>query len=239
MFDRSMRPRQTTASMRGGVSRYLLAISAAMMLIGVNPVAAGQDAFLKARMTVSSPAGAKDLCQRYAWACQRSSAAPVRISGSQLDYAISLNRQINRQVRSISDLAQYGVVEHWALPTARGGDCEDFALLKKKMLIEAGLDPQMLLIATVLDRSRNAHAVLVMRTAQGDFILDNLRDDVKHWSRTGYTYLRMQDPSDPRRWSAVIEGGILRNDNAVSSPRSQVSRSQGTARPARIDIARQ
>jgi len=238
MFDRSVRPRQTSSLMRGVLSRSLLAVSAAVMLIGVTPAIAAQDAFLKARMTVSSPAGANGLCQRYAWACQRSNAAPVLISGNQLDYAISLNRQINRQVRSISDMAQYGVVEHWALPTARGGDCEDFALLKKKRLIEAGLDPQMLLIATVLDRRRDAHAVLVMRTAQGDFILDNLRDDVLHWSRTGYTYLRMQDPSDPRRWTAVIDGGILRNDNAVSSPRPSVSQGQAVARPARIEFTR-
>lgn len=238
MFDRSVRPRQTSTLMRGAMSRSLLALSAAVMLIGAAPVAAGQDAFLKARMPVSSPAGANGLCQRYAWACQRATAAPVPVSGNQLDYAISLNRQINRQVRSISDLAQYGVEEHWALPTARGGDCEDFALLKKKRLIEAGLDPQMLLIATVLDRRRNAHAVLVMRTARGDFVLDNLRDDVLHWSRTGYTYLRMQDPADPRRWTAVIDGGILRNDNAVSSPRSSVSHGQAVARPARIEYTR-
>ena len=86
-------------------------------------------------------------------------------------------------------------------------------------LIEAGLDPQSLLISTVLDRNRNAHAVLVMRTVQGDYILDNLRDEVKHWRQTGYTFLRMQDPADPRKWTAVIDGGIMRNDNAVSTPR--------------------
>ena len=195
----------------------LAALSAAALLLGAQGAFA-KDAFLTSRMTVSAPAGASNLCGRYPWACQTSSGA-IRVSGGHLDIAIKLNRQINRQVRSISDQAQYGRTEHWSLPTARGGDCEDFALIKKKRLIEAGLDPQMLLISTVLDRNRNAHAVLVMRTAQGDFILDNLRDEVLHWRQTGYTFLRMQDPASPSRWTAVIDGGILRNDNAVSTPR--------------------
>ena len=198
----------------------LAALSAAALVVGAQ--AALADAFLSSRMTVSAPAGASNLCTLYPWACQQSSAA-IRISGGQLDIAIRINRQLNRQVRSISDQSQYGRVEHWSLPTARGGDCEDFALIKKKRLIEAGLDPQMLLVSTVLDRNRNAHAVLVMRTAQGDFILDNLRDEVLHWRQTGYTFLRMQDPANPARWTAVIDGGILRNDNAVSTPRMGTS----------------
>ena len=210
--------RDVTAAIAGRMhSLALVALSASAVLLGTQGAVA-KDAFLGARMTVSAPAGAQNLCGRYPWACRVSTGAK-RISGQQLDVALKLNRQINRQVRSIADQAQYGRPEHWALPTARGGDCEDFALIKKKRLIEAGLDPQMLLVSTVLDRDRNAHAVLVMRTGQGDFILDNLRDEVLHWRQTGYTFLRMQDPANPSRWTAVIDGGILRNDNAVSTPR--------------------
>ena len=113
----------------------LCAFGTATLMTGSGAVHAGQDAFLTSRMAVSSPAGAVDLCQRYPFACMRSAAA-VRVSGGQLDYAVKLNRQINRQVKSISDQAQYGRPEHWALPTARGGDCEDFALIKKMKLIE-------------------------------------------------------------------------------------------------------
>lgn len=235
MKDRSTRLRDqkgARASRRLAGIRFMaaLAVAATSLVAAGDQAAASQDAFLSARMTVSSPAGANNLCSRYAWACSRS-AAPTRVSGAGLDLALRINRQINREVRSISDQGQYGRTEHWALPTARGGDCEDFALIKKKRLIEAGLDPQMLLIATVLDRGRNAHAVLVMRTAQGDFVLDNLRDEVLHWRRTGYTYLRMQDPANPSRWTAVIDGGILRNDSAVSTPRL-VQGADPVAKPA-------
>ena len=212
--DSGRHPRSATPALRG----LAMAALAALGSVAMAPAATAQNAFLVSRMTVSAPAGAQNLCGRYPWACQ-TSARPVRVSGEQLDVALRINRQVNRQVTSISDQAQYGRAEYWALPTARGGDCEDFALLKKKRLIEAGLDPQMLLVATVLDRNRDAHAVLVMRTVQGDFVLDNLRDEVLHWRKTGYTFLRMQDPAQPGRWTAVIDGGILRKDNAVSTPR--------------------
>jgi predicted transglutaminase-like cysteine proteinase len=234
-----MMARAVPVPLRRGVQGLALAgLAAAALLLGAQSLRA-QEAFLAARMTVSAPAGAANLCGRYLFACQTSAQA-VRVSGAQIDLALKLNRQINRQVTSISDEAQYGRPEHWALPTARGGDCEDFALLKKKQLIAAGLDPQMLLISTVLDRDRNAHAVLVMRTVQGDFVLDNLRDEVLHWRQTGYTFLRMQDPADPTRWTAVIDGGILRNDNAVSTPRLTVSglSSRAEASPAKVAHSR-
>ena len=200
------------------------AASVSAVLLGSGEARSNEGAFLSSRMTVSAPAGASNLCTRYTWACARS-ASVTPVSPAQMTLAATLNRQINRQVRSVSDQAQYGKQEHWALPTARGGDCEDFALLKKKRLMQAGVDPQNLLITTALDRRRNAHAVLIMRTPQGDFVLDNLRDDIVHWQRTGYTFLRMQNPANPALWTAVIEGGILRNDNAVSTPRvAQVNR---------------
>ena len=222
----------------GARTATALAVAVTALTVGAGSVLAASDAFLTARMTVSSPAGASNLCARYGWACSRS-ASPRPISGPDLDLAIRMNRQINREVRSISDQGQYGRPEYWALPTGRGGDCEDFALIKKKRLIEAGLDPQMLLISTALDRDRNAHAVLIMRTVQGDFVLDNLRDEVLHWRQTGYTYLRMQDPRNPAGWTAVIDGGILRNDKAVSTPRLVQGSKQTAAplpRPARTSF---
>ncbi|MDX5414145.1 MAG: transglutaminase-like cysteine peptidase [Rhodobacterales bacterium] len=226
--------------LRGMRQIALMAATGVAVALGAQ-AAVAQDAFLSARMTVSAPAGAHNLCGRYPWACQNAGAGKP-VAGHHLELAIQVNRQINRQVRSISDQAQYARPEHWALPTAQGGDCEDFALIKKKRLIEAGLDPRMLLVSTVLDRNRNAHAVLVMRTSQGDFILDNLRDEVLHWRQTGYTFLRMQDPSNPARWTAVIDGGILRNNNAVATPRlarvAAPSQAPATVPAAKISFSR-
>ncbi len=169
---------------------------------------AGTRAFLPQVKAVAPPAGAAGLCRSYGWAC----AAPTRqpLTNAQIKTARRINRVINRKVREISDLHQYGRSEVWALPTARGGDCEDFALAKKRALVEAGLPPERLLIASVLDRSRNPHAVLVLRTGEGDLVLDNLTDRIVGWQATAYTFLRMQDPARPGSWQAVLAGGVIR-----------------------------
>jgi len=118
-----------------------------------------------------------------------------------------VNADVNRAVREISDQAQYGVEERWTLPGPRGGDCEDFALLKMKRLIEAGVDPKSLRIATALDENRENHAVLLVTTPDGEVVLDNRRSRVLPWQKTGYFYLRAQDAAEPWKWTAALSDG--------------------------------
>ncbi|WP_170760078.1 transglutaminase-like cysteine peptidase [Ruegeria lacuscaerulensis] len=148
------------------------------------------------------PSGARQLCRQYKWAC--STKASVLMSSQQeMQIIRQVNRRINSTTRTVTDQSQYRTIERWALPTSRGGDCEDFALLKKRDLIRAGVDPNKLLIATVLDTQRNSHAVLVYRSAGGDLVLDNLTNQIKPWSATRYLFLRMQNPRKPSGWVSV------------------------------------
>lgn len=157
---------------------------------------------------VAAPAGFSGVCDRYSWACARGS--QDRISADRITaLAATVNLRVNRSFRQVSDARQYNRREYWALPTALGGDCEDFALMKKRELIRAGVAPDRLRIATVLDRQRNAHAVLVLRTDAGDVVLDNLTNRIVGWDETGYTFLRIQDPSAPGGWSMVMAGGLF------------------------------
>lgn len=172
-----------------------------------------RSSFLKAGMTVSAPQGASNICGHYSWACHNGSGQ--RVSASQaLAMADRINREVNRAVRPVSDKAQYGRVEYWSLPGSRGGDCEDYALEKKRRLMEMGLSGDQLLLTTVLDRKRQPHAVLVLRTASGDYVLDNLNNQIKTWRATGYTFLRMQDPAQPRQWRALFAGGLFNTPTA-------------------------
>ncbi|WP_347310164.1 transglutaminase-like cysteine peptidase [Defluviimonas sp. SAOS-178_SWC] len=157
---------------------------------------------------IAAPNGVGDLCRRYDWACANPAGSRIA-AGNVLALAKAVNAAVNAKVREVSDRRQYGREDVWALPTARGGDCEDFALAKKKQLIEAGVPPTSLLIATVLDRRRNPHAVLVLRTATGDYVLDNLTNRILPWQETGYSFLRMQNPKAPRLWDAILAGGIF------------------------------
>jgi predicted transglutaminase-like cysteine proteinase len=77
-----------------------------------------------------------------------------------------------------------------------------------------GVAAERLLIATVLDRRQNPHAVLVLRTDRGDYVLDNLANRMMHWSDTGYTFLRMQNPKAPGQWVAVFAGGVFADAGA-------------------------
>lgn len=186
-----------------------LGIAATVALLPVTATTAGQRPdLLQARQAIAAPAGSGKLCIRYQWACAH--AGKLNMSDEQaLRLARGVNSAINRRTPAVSDRAQYGVEEYWALPTARGGDCEDLVLLKKKALIAQGVSPDRLLIATVLDRNRGSHAVLVLRTAGGDFVLDSLASAIKPWRTTGYSFLKMQDPSAPSRWNAIFAGGIF------------------------------
>ncbi|MFY0633091.1 MAG: transglutaminase-like cysteine peptidase [Vannielia sp.] len=153
--------------------------------------------YLVAARSAPAPSGAKRLCAEFAWACQARS-GPER--PSEVALVRRVNRAINATTREVSDRSQYAREEHWALPTKRGGDCEDFALVKKRELIRQGVAPARLLIATALDRQRRSHAVLIYRGAGGDLVLDNQTDSLRGWQQTGYVFLRMQNPADPRRW---------------------------------------
>lgn len=173
----------------------------ALALLMFMPVdsAASNDRFLTLSSAFPPPQGARDLCITYDWAC--AGARMPRIDQAQeWEQVQTINRRINRSVRDLSDQQQYKRAEKWALPTRRGGDCEDFALLKKRELVLLGVDPSRLLLATALDRRRRPHAVLVYRSSRGDLVLDNLTDHIRNWRDTRYLFLRMQNPEHPDRW---------------------------------------
>ena len=203
------RPRRNGRARRVGLAS---AVVGAMLALSV-PMPARSSAnnpvpFLVARKAMPAPAGFGELCGRYRWLCA-TSGARRSLDPSALKIADHVNRRVNHQVHQVSDRSQYGREDVWMLPSRRGGDCEDIAMLKKLRLVEAGVAPETLLVATVLDTKRAPHAVLVIRTTAGDFVLDNLRDGIRPWRQTGYSFLLMQDPKVPTRWNAIFAGGIF------------------------------
>ena len=99
----------------------------------------------------------------------------------------------------MTDMDHWGVIEKWSLPTDGYGDCEDYVLLKRKMLIDAGWPREALLITVVRDKKGEGHAVLTVKTDKGEFILDNQNENVVAWTETGYRFVKRQSQSDPER----------------------------------------
>jgi predicted transglutaminase-like cysteine proteinase len=188
---------------RSSLTALTLACVCLLVSLSASPALALQaHSYLTPARNALPPFGARELCKDYAWACSVS-ASRKNISNSDFSVINEVNRSVNRSVREVTDLSQFRVTERWNLPTSRGGDCEDFALLKKHELIRRGFPAQLLLIATALDKNRRGHAVLIVRTSDGDVVLDNLTTRVKNWSETGYIFLRMQNPKAPASWVSL------------------------------------
>lgn len=118
------------------------------------------------------------------------------------DAAAQVNQYVNATIKPVSDMDLYGVVEKWTMP-ATAGDCEDYVLLKKKRLESLGFPSSALLITVVLDEKQEGHAVLTLSTRQGDYILDNRRDQILRWNDVNYSFLKRQSASDPLQWTSL------------------------------------
>jgi predicted transglutaminase-like cysteine proteinase len=121
----------------------------------------------------------------------------------------SVNKKVNNSILQVSDIDGFGVVENWRIPSMDGfvsdiGDCEDFVLAKRKILIrEYGFTPNTLPIAVLRRPQGDVHAVLMVRTSYGDYILDNLEDEVLSWHKTGYYWMKKQSFENPSKWVSL------------------------------------
>jgi predicted transglutaminase-like cysteine proteinase len=122
---------------------------------------------------------------------------------------LRINRQINSMIEPMSDADHWGVEDRWNFAEDGAGDCEDYQLLKRKLLVAAGFPRRAMRMTVVIDEERQGHAVMMVRTNRGDFILDNKRNAVLPWTETGYTFVKREAASGPA-WASL--GG------ATSSP---------------------
>ena len=117
----------------------------------------------------------------------------------------------NHTIQGVADNDHYGIyklgiINWWTYPDDGKGNCNDYVLLKKKLLVEAGWPASALLLTVVLDHENEGHLVLTLRSDRGDLILDNMADDVKLWSATGYTFIKRQSPENPNTWQQLEPG---------------------------------
>lgn len=135
-----------------------------------------------------------------------SSYVRIDMNGRNAEIVRSVNDEVNRIMRGATDEEVYHVADYWNAPAlVRGvrGDCEDFALEKRRLLIENGIPAAALSIAIVQTRRGEDHAVLIVSAAQGDFVLDNLQYDVRQWRKADYTWISRQGPGDDLAWVSL------------------------------------
>ena len=174
-------------------------------------LAALQSAPLQTFGPTSVPFGWADFCQRAqnAGDCvvDRLDAVAIVLDADLLRRVDRVNRFVNDAIEPATDLENYGVEEYWAYPDNGKGDCEDYVLLKRRMLMRVGLPRQALLITIVRDKAGEGHAVLTLKTSEGDLILDNKTNRIETSARAPYLFVKRQSDEDPNVWVSLRERG--------------------------------
>lgn len=156
------------------------------------------------------PIGHYEFCRRAPAECQAigGPSSPMALSKDNWRVMLEINHRVNSAIRPLTDMQIHGVQEVWSYPQTVG-DCEDYVLLKRNMLMNAGFKASDLLITVVLQPNGEGHAVLTVRTDHGDFILDNLRSKVLLWTDTEYRFLKRQSSQHAAKWTKIRDGRTI------------------------------
>jgi len=195
---------------RSALKTTLISIATAALAAFVSSASA--QTLVPARATgpiqVVGPAGPTHawirFCESHSHECRVDLSQPARISlNSQVWTTLTqVNERVNSSILAVTDQDHWGVPDRWDFPDDGLGDCEDIQLLKRRLLVEAGLPLRAMRMAVVIDEQGQGHAVLIVLTDSGEFILDNKRNAVLPWRRTGYTFVK-REGTNGSAWVAL------------------------------------
>ena len=184
----------------------LLAMASTLIPAGI---ARADDPFQHVGQLTTQPIGHYEYCRQHRKDCsiQSWSSKPMKLTNDRWQQMISANIASNQAIEPRSDQEIYGTEEYWHLPdqTTFYGDCEDYVLMKRKVLMDQGWPASDLLATVVLQPNGEGHAVLTVRTDRGDFVLDNLVDEVRRWDRTDYKFLKRVAARHSGRWEDILD----------------------------------
>jgi predicted transglutaminase-like cysteine proteinase len=125
---------------------------------------------------------------------------PMRLTVGRGAELIKVNKEINAAIRYRDDVDK----DFWEVGGSEG-DCEDFAIRKLQELTRGFDFPRgaLTLAACRLDRGRG-HAVLLVHSDKGVYVLDNLTPRVLPWRKLPYRWVAREEPGSPfRLWRAL------------------------------------
>lgn len=167
-------------------------------------------AFAPINGPTSIPIGAAEFCKAHREECgPTANAIDVEsLSEAGWQQLIAINDGVNASVVPVTDRQLYNVNEFWTYP-AGSGDCEDFALEKRRQLIALGWNASALLMTVVRQQNGEGHAILMVRTDRGDLVLDNQDGRVLVWNDTSYEFVKRQSQTDPRKWVGIEDTRVI------------------------------
>jgi predicted transglutaminase-like cysteine proteinase len=152
---------------------------------------------------VLPPLGHTHFCVRYPRDCDRTSSRniasiPFGERWPQLNF---INEMINAVIAPKP--GEPAIDSDWMIGPAEG-NCNDYAVTKRHLLLEAGWPASALLLAeVVLVTTGEHHLILIVRGTNSDFVLDNLRPFIVGLAEThdDYLWVRVESAENPRFWT--------------------------------------
>ena len=167
---------------------------------------------------VLAPVAFVRFCMRYQDDCKASpiglDRAPVPLTKARWTELAKVNGDVNRAIKPEENLG--GVMAEEWLVAPRRGDCNDYAVTKRHELLARGWPSHALLLTEVVIASGEHHLVLVVRTSEDDFVLDNLSATVRPVSQIEYEWVRAQQTENPKFWSTI---NVARADRVAMNSR--------------------
>jgi len=186
--------------------KQTLLLTVAMTVGSIQIVQATNSAHMQLAGLTSQPIGHYEYCKQYSSDCRikaTKSNAP-ELTRERWKDLVEVNSYSNSTIAPVTDLEGFGVEELWVYPSSIG-DCEDYVLMKRHMLMQRGWPASALLITVVLLPNGEGHAVLTVKTDRADYVLDNLNVDIKQWNETEYTYLKRQSAKYSGHWKKIVD----------------------------------
>jgi predicted transglutaminase-like cysteine proteinase len=156
--------------------------------------------------TTSIPVGHAKFCKARPAECGANSnpTAALPLTEALWQQLQAVNAYYNQTIVAVTDEDLYQTAEFWTYPNGYG-DCEDYALAKRRELVNAGWPASVLLMSVVKQANGEGHAVLLVRTDRGDLVLDNQVGTIDLWSATPYKFIKRQSQADAGQWVDMID----------------------------------
>ena len=177
----------------------VLVVALAASALDVLTALAGSERRARVLEITQPPPGWVDFCARLPSECSGPTTVPGELAlswGAWMDL-VRINTWVNDTIKPLTDIKHWGVVDRWSYPDDGYGDCEDYVLLKRRMLIQSGWPREALLVTVVRNERDEGHAVLTVTTDKGDYSLDNQNKNILLWSEIRYQFVKRQSQADP------------------------------------------
>ena len=170
--------------------------------VAANAWSLGKDSKIQFGQLSGVPNGYYDMCVSHPNLCRVRGGRLAATRDGSVVFTSATMGELNAVNAQVNATIRPAYRDEWT-PEQPVGDCKDFAMTKRQQLIESGWPSSALPVAIVRTNFGEQHLILVARTSQGDFVLDNLTDAIAPWTSASYSWEKIQSTTDALAWRAL------------------------------------